>query len=1283
MSRSHTVHNRAPRTIGAMLVALLVVALVPLATSTPASAGPVAATDEAYGVCGRVFPDPQAYWAQGQGEATPHPGTGVSPWAKGNAGCNATSFISHQDAVAGLEYLANRADTGPFVEVINLAETDDPAIRAALDAEMGEGFSAGLPLVTGDRDVQPLHLIKVTAPGDVRLVNGVTPIPEADRDHFVFPLSIHGIERAGVEGGLRAIEDLATWGATEPDRLLLETYDSDTITTLGGTDVRNIPVGEVLMRSVSYFVLANPDGWRRGTDVDQDNLPIDIPVSFQRYNGNGMDMNRDWPAVGYTEHAYTPWSEPETRSFGQSLQAISDEWTGGIDLHGQLIANAYSYTLIGGSQRPYDKNERVQQFVEEAYADAEIRLAWSSLIKPNDAGENDPGVYGVQYGTIWDTLDYTVTGAFGDWIDSPIGLNADGIDNEMSLSHLGNCGTGTCYLPEAEQLHVDGNKSLIYGMLNFNLQPPAVSFDIEGTDVAFLANPRRLVSDAVRYPEAPAGAVPNNEDMAGTAQHPGPVQDTTLAEFDIVNGDPANADGDTFTGGIAATVTYQANLGGQSTGALNGLHIERQVAEGEEVPGLEVGDWQRLETYFNQAPTYVQAGARVDENHPVPGHYRVLVEGPSPAALTWEIDFSTEPVWPEVGQDPYDVSNTDLFTELQPFVADDANLVAVDPRNVINGTRDLTDFDTVIAIDDAFLPGWVDGVGELDEAPPRSAGGNIRDDNRVPNESGKNDLGDFGFTAADLDAMTDAVDAFVRGGGNLVLTDDSLRALEWLDYTEAGSVGTINTYANHVSFSVDGAETYDHPLAADIDRPGAAEGTNSRRQTSEPVPIGYCVDSADVCRDGETSMPQWYVDRAAWEAAGGLALGGDGDAADSDSRTSFGELPVGNGLVRILGGLQPFPTTEYDHQFGLSSYAVSDSGYVLLRNLLIHDNAGQDANPDLTDDEIEVVEVQGSNDLPLDPEDPPAGPTPEVVRYAGSGRIETAVDISANRFGPEEGRNVFVATAGNYPDALAGGPAAFLGNAPILLTGIDELPAATRTEIQRLSPDRIFVLGGTAAVSAAVEEELRDLASVEVVRLGGADRYSTASTVADRFFNGTGGTVYVTSGGNFPDTLAAGPAAAMLAGPVLLVNPDNVPPSTEAQLDRLAPSRIVLVGGASAVNTDVEAQLAEHAPVTRIAGSGRVETSVEVSVDAFDADSGAVYITTGGNFPDGLAGAPAAAFEDAPILLVGTDLPDAVADEIRRLGVSRVVILGGTAAVPQQVEDDLVALLNDIFGVND
>jgi hypothetical protein len=55
-------------------------------------------------------------------------------------------------------------------------------------------------------------------------------------------------------------------------------------------------------------VFPDPDGWRRGSISEGG-------VFYQRYNGNGIDPNRDWPDLGYTFRPYSGPSEPETRAF--------------------------------------------------------------------------------------------------------------------------------------------------------------------------------------------------------------------------------------------------------------------------------------------------------------------------------------------------------------------------------------------------------------------------------------------------------------------------------------------------------------------------------------------------------------------------------------------------------------------------------------------------------------------------------------------------------------------------------------------------------------------------------------------------------------------------------------------------------------------------------------------------------------------------------------------------------------------------------------------------------
>jgi hypothetical protein len=837
--------RRPLRTLLAM--ALLVPGTVVL-LAAPAAATPVATDDASYERCGRVFPDPQAYGP------SPTPLPGESPYAKGNAVCRAVDFIQQGEAIAGLEYLEKRYPG--FVEVYNLKED----FAQVLDLAKGEGQSAGLPTNTLERAKSDLYMVRITDES----------VPDKDKKKFLFTLSLHGIEKAGLEGGLRAAEDLATWGAESPEQPVMETLPG------------SLPTGQVLKQSAVWFAMNNPDGWKRG-DTSQGGL------FYQRYNGNGVDLNRDWPEKGYTFRPYTPASEPETATLIKVLKAISPKWAGGVDLHGQLIDRAFSFTLLGASQRPYGKNQRMLQFTQGAYQDAETRLAWNPLIKPNDAPEacvppgtsgtvNSPTsgcdplprVYGVQYGTIWDTIAYTVTGAIGNWADSDIGLDADFIDNEMSLSHLSNCGTGKCFIQSAEQLHVDGNKSLIYAMLNYTLQPEDQRFRFTGK-AAYLTQPKRL-THAGRTASTVTSNLPVQEPIT-TRLVKQPTSDATF-EFEVDG--PSKG---VRSGGLFAKTTY-TNVQGVGPGAVLGVAVERFSAEEPEPGGSQ---WTTVNSDYNSSPIYLQSGMQVDANDLTPGRHRLRVFGPGAALVDASITFTKGRAWPDPGQRPYDVSNLDFFEELKQHVGT-GQLTAVAAADVAAGRAPLSRYDTVIAAD-------------------RTAG----------------------------DPKTaKALRAFAEAGGNVVLTDDALQALGPMGIVDADEIVEEKVYAGSVSFTgADDASTYDDPLAKNVDAPGSAEGPDRRRQTTEPVPTGYAIQTPDG--SDTATMPQHGVTATAWEEAGGRAIGTVGDS-DSGNVT-YGELTVGKGRVRILGAFLPFPTAEFDHPYGLNDYAITFTAYELAKNM--------------------------------------------------------------------------------------------------------------------------------------------------------------------------------------------------------------------------------------------------------------------------------------------------------------------------------------------------------------
>jgi putative cell wall-binding protein len=181
-----------------------------------------------------------------------------------------------------------------------------------------------------------------------------------------------------------------------------------------------------------------------------------------------------------------------------------------------------------------------------------------------------------------------------------------------------------------------------------------------------------------------------------------------------------------------------------------------------------------------------------------------------------------------------------------------------------------------------------------------------------------------------------------------------------------------------------------------------------------------------------------------------------------------------------------------------------------------------------------------------------------VIRVAGVDRYATneAADLNAGVVGTGS-QTAILATGTNFADALAASPAIAKLHYPLILTAPTSLPASASATITALGVKNIIIVGGTSAVSTAVETAVKALPGVTVLqRIAGADRTLTAQQIATWETQGlaagsytllpaagfrwaAAGNVNISNGGNFPDALAAGPAlakagAGALGEPLLL-----------------------------------------------------------------------------------------------------------------------------------------------------
>ncbi|WP_423915950.1 cell wall-binding repeat-containing protein [Candidatus Poriferisodalis sp.] len=270
-----------------------------------------------------------------------------------------------------------------------------------------------------------------------------------------------------------------------------------------------------------------------------------------------------------------------------------------------------------------------------------------------------------------------------------------------------------------------------------------------------------------------------------------------------------------------------------------------------------------------------------------------------------------------------------------------------------------------------------------------------------------------------------------------------------------------------------------------------------------------------------------------------------------------------------------------------------------------------------------------------------AGMTAE--RITGSNRYSTGVAAAGQvkpGVMPGLGRTAIVASGEVFADALVAGPFAALGTHPVLLSPPDQLHPDVARYLNTAGIDHVAVMGGTAALSAAVETAITELGA-SVTRLAGKTRYDTAAKaaelVADRYSTVAGRPCFATSTiglarARVPfDSFSAAPLLARLCAPLVLADPQQIPADTATYLDAARATNATVglrvFGGDAAVSQSaLDAYLAAVASVAghdacRPPSLSDVSTTVGFPLpETADPSSGRVKITVlFMDFPDAQA----------------------------------------------------------------
>lgn len=156
-----------------------------------------------------------------------------------------------------------------------------------------------------------------------------------------------------------------------------------------------------------------------------------------------------------------------------------------------------------------------------------------------------------------------------------------------------------------------------------------------------------------------------------------------------------------------------------------------------------------------------------------------------------------------------------------------------------------------------------------------------------------------------------------------------------------------------------------------------------------------------------------------------------------------------------------------------------------------------------------------------------------LYRVSGKGRCETAVAAAAEMkaiLGVKTFDTIILACGDNFADALTGSYLATVKGAPILLYRASGMELNLQYIEENLSAGgTVYILGGTAAIPADVEEML---AGYNTVRLSGSSRFDTNLKILEEAGMKPGQEILVCTGYNFADSLSA----SAVGLPILMVN---------------------------------------------------------------------------------------------------------------------------------------------------
>lgn len=304
----------------------------------------------------------------------------------------------------------------------------------------------------------------------------------------------------------------------------------------------------------------------------------------------------------------------------------------------------------------------------------------------------------------------------------------------------------------------------------------------------------------------------------------------------------------------------------------------------------------------------------------------------------------------------------------------------------------------------------------------------------------------------------------------------------------------------------------------------------------------------------------------------------------------------------------------------------------------------------------------------------------QLFSMSGKDRYETSTKISKTGW-TSGAKNVVIVNGNekNMVDGLSATPFATIKDAPVLLSNGKTLPASTISELKRLNPTNVYVIGGTASMPESVVSSIKSNTKATVTRIGGSTRYETSLAIAKQIDKiADVSKVYISSGTGEVDALSIASVAGREKAPILLTNVNSIDNKTYDFIRLESIKDAYFIGGDKKISNSVINQVDKIVSAdvikNRVAGRNRKDTNAAIIKKFYTGSKlNGVVVSKDDVIIDALTVGSFAAKNDMPVVIGRESLSTSQKNVLSSKNTEKVYQAGG--GVKTSVINNLKELL--------